>query len=97
MNGVGDPWFVLGMKMGMQTTVKTTCARVILMALTGDGSMSTNCCTELRVWRTHINTTTHPRTHAPKSSMHKHTDTQIQGGVNGKKVQGKVLAKVELE
>lgn len=66
MNGVDDPWFVSGMKMVMLTTVKTTCARVILMALTGDGSMSTNCCTELRVWHTH--TYAQGSTHAPKSS-----------------------------
>lgn len=48
---VNEPWTVMGMRMGMPTMVKTTCARVILMALTGDGSMSTNCCSELRVCR----------------------------------------------
>lgn len=96
MNGADDPWFVSGMKMGMLTTVKTTCARVILMALTGDGSMSTNCCTELRVWHTQTHTGKRPRarTHT-REQQRKHTDTQTQGGVNGRKVQGKVLAKVE--
>lgn len=59
----------------MLTTVKTTCARVILMALTGDGSMSTNCCTELRVWPTYTDThrqaSAHPHT---KEQQRKHTD-----------------------
>ena len=87
MNGVDDPWFVSGMRMGMLTTVKTTCARVILMALTGDGSMSTNCCTELRVWHTHIHThskaPTH--THTPKSSSASTQTHQYKEGVNGRR------------
>lgn len=74
---------------GMLTTVKTTCARVILMALTGDGSMSTNCCTELRVWHTHTHTQIDIQAsadHTPKEQQCKHTDRQTQGAISGKKV-----------
>lgn len=44
------------------------------MALTGDGSMSTNCCTELRVWHTHIQAGryTPAETHIPEQ-QHKRT------------------------
>lgn len=77
MSGIDDPWSK--MKMGMLTRVMTTCARVILMALTGDGSMSTNCCTELKVWYTHTYTQqgsrapTHPRAAV---QAHRHTNTR---------------------
>lgn len=79
------------MKMGMLTRVMTTCARVILMALTGDGSMSTNCCTELKVWYTHTHThkAKQPSTHTPVSkiaSTHTHTSThKYKEGINGVK------------
>lgn len=77
------------MKMGMLTRVMTTCARVILMALTGDGSMSTNCCTELKVWYTHTHKAKQPRTHTPVSkiaSTHTHTSThKYKEGINGVK------------
>lgn len=68
------------MKMGMLTRVMTTCARVILMALTGDGSMSTNCCTELKVWYTHTQgeAAEHPHTGYQKCKhTHTHKHTQI--------------------
>lgn len=74
MSGEDDPWFVSGMKMGMLTTVKTTCARVILMALTGDGSMSTNCCTELRVWHTHTHTHIYQTSEHAEEQSHTHTN-----------------------
>lgn len=76
--------------MGMLTTVKTTCARVILMALTGDGSMSTNCCTELRVWHTHIYTQASTRcTHAPKSSSASTQTHKYRKGLMEKKFREK--------
>ena len=71
------------MEMGMLTTFKATCARVILMALTGDGSMSTNCCTELRVWHhththtPHTRTEIHPRAAA---AAHRHVDRRVKVG-----------------
>lgn len=57
--------------------VKTTCARVILMALTGDGSMSTNCSTELRVWHTHTQTYAHTHTCMPKAGMQTHQHEKV--------------------
>lgn len=53
---------------------KTTCARVILMALTGDGSMSTSCCTELRVCITLPQRGTHIDGRHP--NIHTHTQTR---------------------
>lgn len=81
--------------MGMLTRVTTTCARVILMALTGDGSMSTNCCTELKVWYTHTQgeAAGHPHTHYLQTHTHAHRNTRR--GLMGRKVGGEVLAKVE--
>lgn len=83
MNGTDDPWSK--MKMGMLTRVMTTCARVILMALTGDGSMSTNCCTELKVWYTHTQRGSRAPTH-PRAALRAHRHTSTRRGVNGKKV-----------
>lgn len=79
--------------MKMLTTVKTTCARVILMALTGDGSMSTNCCTELRVWHTYVQTGRHPRPHTPKSSSASTQTHKYKEGLMEKKRIGKSVSK----
>lgn len=90
-NGVDEKWFVSGMKMGTLTTVKTTCARVILMALTGDGSMSTNCCTELRVWHTRRQAPAHPptHTHAHESSSASTQTHEYKEGLMEKKFREK--------
>lgn len=70
---IDDSW--LEIKMGMLARTVTTCARVILMALTGDGSMSTSCCTELSVW-TRSKPAIHPHTKAEQCI---HKDTEIKG------------------
>ena len=46
------------------------------MALTGEGSMSTNCGTELRVWHRRTHTHTHTRNmHTSKDSQQTHEPT----------------------
>lgn len=77
-----DGW--LEMKMGTLAGTGTTCARVILMALTGDGSMSTSCCTELSVW-TRSNAAEHPHTRTHQSgSMHSQRYRGKRKGLMGK-------------